>query len=64
MSGLKLNQNKTEGMLIGKSKINSIIKIQDVIFKPAVKALGTVFGINQDECEVLNWENKFVIAKP
>ena len=59
-SGLVLNQGKTEGIYLGKLK-NSTEKIGNIKWaqKP-IKALGIYFGLNEHECNLLNWEKKIV----
>ena len=62
-SGLKLNENKTEGMWIGKNKFDKNpvggISWPD---RP-IKALGVYFGHNKEECINLNWENKLTACQ-
>ena len=57
-SGLKLNKNKTEGLLVGKLKTNNETHINDIKFSKGVKALGTYFTNDKKESENLNWSNK------
>ena len=57
-SGLKLNSNKTEAMWIGKLALNHN-KPGNIAWRSSpIKALGTYFGANVDECNELNWNNK------
>ena len=58
VSGLKLNRNKTEGLLIGKLKKTEECRINNIKFSLKVKALGTYFGTNKHECYTLNWIDK------
>ena len=59
-SGLKLNQVKTEGIYLGKLK-NCTEQIGNINWaKKPIKALGIYFGLNQLECNLLNWEKKKV----
>lgn len=60
ISGLKLNKQKTEGILLGKSKHENECVIHDTKFSAMVKALGTYVGINSAKCEELNWNDKIV----
>ena len=57
-SGLKLNKNKTEALLIGSSKHNLQACIACIKCATMVKALGVYFGHDKKECEHLNWEDK------
>jgi len=57
-SGLKLNRNKTEGLWIGAAK-NSENKPCNINWSSGpIKALGIHFGLNHDQCTILNWDNK------
>jgi len=60
ISGLKLNKQKTEGILLGKSKHENECVIHDIKFSAVVKALGTYVGINSAKCEELNLNDKIV----
>ena len=57
-SGLRLNINKTNGLLIGRSKALQDNIIDNIKLESHVKALGTYFGVDKAACDKLNWENK------
>ena len=62
-SGLELNKNKTEGMWIGRNKLNKD-KIGDIKWPDGpIKALGVYFGHDKDQCNELNWETKLTACK-
>jgi hypothetical protein len=57
-SGLILNRNKTEGILIGRlSNCKDKIGVINWTENP-VKTLGIFFGHNKEECQKLTWEKK------
>jgi hypothetical protein len=62
-SGLIMNKDKTEGLWIGKLK-HCKDKVGGIKWtdKP-VKTLGIYFGHDKEECERLNWENKFYFIR-
>ena len=62
-SGLRLNKTKTEGILIGKLKTSNEVRINGITFSSKVKALGTYFGTDKQECENLNWSDKLESCK-
>jgi hypothetical protein len=57
-SGLELNKDKTEGLLIGKTKVNNDTNIHGIKFSTKVKALWVYFGNDTDECTKFNWTEK------
>ena len=62
-SGLELNKNKTEGMWIGRSKLNKY-RVGDIAWPDGpIKALGVYFGHDKDQCNKLNWEAKIASCK-
>ena len=54
-SGLKLNRLKTECLWIGNTK-HSKENIDDIKFSKQVKALGIIFGHDDETCSLKNWE--------
>ena len=56
-SGLCLNLDKTEGLLIG-SLADQIVKISGIKFSKIVRYLGIYIGTDLVECNVRNWDNK------
>lgn len=62
-SGLNLNENKTEGMWIGKNKLDKN-PVGGINWPDrAIKALGVYFGHSKQECIQLNWETKLNSCK-
>jgi len=57
-SGLKTNKTKTEGILLGKSKLIKETVIHGIEFKQYVKALGIFFSTDRATAETLNWDAK------
>ena len=62
-SGLELNKTKTEGLLLGKLRKTTECQINNIKFNVKVKALGTYFGTNKRECNILNWTDKVESCK-
>ncbi len=68
-SGLKINYDKTEVMLLGNQKLNpatlAICSGKDITIKKAVKILGVYFTYNQFLWKKLNFEEtlKFISEK-
>ncbi len=58
VSGMKLNVEKTEGILLRPLK-NSVIEYEGIKFNNnAIRCLGVYIGHNQNQCYMKNWEEK------
>ena len=57
-SGLMINKNKTEGLLIGKLKHSKDNEENIKWTNKPIKTLGIYYGHDYIECEKLNWEKK------
>ena len=62
-SGLILNKNKTECLLIGRSKQENHKHLNEIKCNKVIKALGTYFGTDNKICEQLNWNSKIDTCK-
>lgn len=57
LSGLKINKSKTEGIWVGSRQKHCKEKFEDINWNNGpVKSLGVYFGLDQNECDKLNFE--------
>ena len=63
VSGLKLNIEKTEGLWLGRGRNRGDGFANINWEKDSIKALGVVFGYNNQEIEEINWRNKIDIIR-
>lgn len=57
-SSLKLNEDKTEGLLTGRLKPQEEKALFKIKFKLCVKGICVYFGTNKATCQILNLEQK------